>query len=398
MAGALAGGHDDGVRPLSRTRVQRWVDGAIPVGVALFLVLLVLDARPPGRQPAVFALGCAVAVGSGAALRWRRSRPVAVTAAALVGGLGMQLIAPSGTFPYAGLFAIGSLAAARPPRLSVPALAALVALTATNFVTASAADTWFAMTIAVVPWALGEAVRNRRVAIDGEARRAVAEERARIAREMHDIIAHSVSVIVVQASAAEDVFDTRPEAARLALRSIEAAGRDALGELRRLLAAVRPDPDGDPTRPRPGLDQVDTLAEPLRVAGLAVAVRREGSVRELAAGVDLTAYRIVREALTNTLRHAGAARADVTLRYRADSLEIDITDDGRGGVDLGSDPRAPGGPAGRAGRTGGLGLVGMRERVAMQGGQFDAGPLPAGGFRVRARLPLESSAATGAPA
>jgi signal transduction histidine kinase len=178
-----------------------------------------------------------------------------------------------------------------------------------------------------------------------------------------------VSVIVVQAAAADDVFDARPDQARAALRSIETAGREALGELRQLLGAV--------SAPRPGLGRLSELTAPLQEAGLEVAVHREGADGpELPAGVDLSAYRIVQEALTNTLRHAGATRASVTIRRLAGALELDVSDDGT------ATSGPPGAGAGR-------GLAGMRERATMLGGTFDAGPLPDGGFRVRARLPLE---------
>jgi signal transduction histidine kinase len=229
------------------------------------------------------------------------------------------------------------------------------------------------MGLAVGAWALGEAARNRRVAIEEEAQRAMADEQARIARELHDVIAHSVSMIVVQAAAADDVFDEHPDQARQALRSIEQAGRDAMAELRRLLSAVRPGLQEKGTAPQPGLDRIDELAESLRAGGLQVAVRREGEPAALPAGLDLSAYRIVQEALTNTLRHARATRADVTLSYAQDALELDILDDGRA-------------PAGNG--TGGHGLVGMRERAALLGGTLEAGPHPGGGYRVHARLPL----------
>ncbi|WP_326829606.1 histidine kinase dimerization/phosphoacceptor domain-containing protein [Streptosporangium sp. NBC_01810] len=172
-------------------------------------------------------------------INWAATTPVAVMVIALAGGVVTHVLAPQGIFPFAGLVAIGSLAAARSPRVSLPALAALLGLTALNFLTGPAEDTRFAMASPVIAWALGEVVRNRRVAIDQELRRVVSEEQARITRELHDVIAHSVSVIVVQA-AAVDVFDERPDQARAALRSIESAGREALGELRRLLAVVRP--------------------------------------------------------------------------------------------------------------------------------------------------------------
>nr|MDT0665990.1 histidine kinase [Micromonospora sp. DSM 115978] len=194
----------------------------------------------------------------------------------------------------------------------------------------------------------GEVVRNRRVAIEQETRRAVADERARIAREIHDVVAHSVTVIVVQAAAADDVFETRPDQARQALRSIEATGREALGELRHLLSAVRPGDadspasddldDGDRpagpvggsggaaalARPQPGLSRVDELAGPFRAAGLDVTIERVGAVRPLTPGVDVSAYRIVQEALTNTLRHAKAKRVEVTIVFGTDAIALDV--------------------------------------------------------------------------
>ena len=312
----------------------------------------------------------------GAALHWRRRHPERVTAIVLGAGLGYQLLVPEVVLPFAGFFAVGSLAAARPPRVSLFGLAGLVALSATNFFTATAGDTVFTMGLAVGAWALGEADRNRRAAYREEARRAVSEEQGRIARELHDVIAHSVSVIVVQAAAADHVFEDKPDQARAALRSIEAAGRDVQRELRRLVAIVRPSVQPEAAHPQPGLDRLDELAAPLRAAGLRVEVRSEGEARPLPAGVDLSAYRIVQEALTNTLRHARATRAEVTVRYSAEAVELNVLDDGRGA-----------GTA--AGDGGGYGLMGMRERAAMLGGTLEAGPLAGGGYRVRARLPLE---------
>ncbi|MGJ6964643.1 sensor histidine kinase [Streptosporangium sp. G11] len=368
------------MRRSSRRPLQRITDVAVSLVIGLYLVALVMDEVVPRPGPLV-VLGMIAGAAQGAALWWRRSHPVTVMAIALAGGLLVHFLAPQGIFPFAGLVAIGSLAAARPPRVSLPALAALLALTALNFLTASSGDAQFAMAFPVVAWALGEIVRNRRVAIEQESRRAVSEEQARIARELHDVIAHSVSVIVVQAAAADDVFDEHPDQARAALRSIEATGREALGELRRLLAVVRPDTDDEPRHPRPGLDRLGELVEPFLAAGLEVAVRREGIGADgaLPAGIDLSAYRIVQEALTNTLRHAGAGRAEVTVRAASGMLELDILDDGRGSGGDGS-----GGGAGH-------GIAGMRERAAMLGGTLDAGPLPGGGFRVRARLPLGAS-------
>jgi len=233
--------------------------------------------------------------------------------------------------------------------------------------------------------ALGETVRSRRALATetttrlrlaeeeraAEAGRLVAEERLRIARELHDVIAHNVSVMVVQAAAANDVFESRPERAREALRAIEASGRTALAELRRLLGVVRG--DAADYAPQPGLDRLDELVAQVRAAGLAVAVSVEGLPRPLPAGIDLSAYRVVQEALTNTLRHAQATRADVALRYRDDELDVEVRDDGAG--------TGNGGGSGR-------GLIGMRERVGAFGGSLETGPLNTGGFSVAARFPL----------
>jgi signal transduction histidine kinase len=360
----------------SRRLLTRFADIAIPWGVGLFLFLVALDVGRHVEGPGLVLLGLALAVAQGAALHWRRRYPERVMAVALAGGLGVWLLAPDVVLPVAGLFAIASLAAVRPLRVSLVGLAALIALCATNFFTATVEDTVFTMGLAVGAWALGEAARNRRVAIEEEALRAAGEEKAHIARELHDVIAHSVSVIVVQAAAADDVFDERPDQARQALRSIERSGREAMAELRRLLGAVRPDGDARlAAGPQPGLDRVEELAEPLREAGLGVDVRREGEPAPLPAGVDLSAYRIVQEALTNTLRHADASRAEVTLRFRTDEVELEVLDDG-----------AASGGAGASGQ----GLTGMRERALLLGGTLEAGPLPRGGYRVHARLPLEA--------
>lgn len=309
----------------SRSGLQRVVDVAIAVATGLFLASLVGEFAQEHPAPLPL-LGMLAGLVQGAALWWRRSRPVLVMTVALAGGLVVHLLAPEGVFPYAGLFAIGSLAAARPPHVSLPALAALLGLTALNFITAPTDDALFAMAFPIVAWALGEAARNRRLAIHQASRRAVTEEQARIARELHDVIAHSVSVIVVQAAAAEDVFDERPDQARAALRSIESAGRDALAELRRLLAVVRPGAAGESPHPQPGLDRLGELAEPLRAAGLEVELRRDDAeaTGALPAGVDLSAYRIVQEALTNTLRHAGASRAQVNVRSTPGMLELAV--------------------------------------------------------------------------
>jgi signal transduction histidine kinase len=204
-----------------------------------------------------------------------------------------------------------------------------------------------------------------------EAARAVAEEQARIARELHDVIAHNVSVMVVHAAAGLDAFDKRPRRAREALETIEATGRSALGELRRLLDTVR---DGDPDyEPQPGLSRLPSLIEQVRASGLEVVLEIEGTSAPLPAAVELSAYRVVQEALTNTLKHALASRVDVRLRYGDNELEVEVRDDGR----------ATGNGAGT-----GSGLIGMRERLAAVGGTLSTGAAPGGGYAVNAKIPL----------
>src|SRR5262245_14874086 len=223
----------------------------------------------------------------------------------------------------------------------------------------------------------GRAARSRREQ-ELETGRAVAEEQARVGRELHDVIAHTLSVIVIQAGAAQDVFDTTPDQARQALGSIVAAGRQALAELRRVLAAVRPQPgDQDGWAPPPGLAGLGGLLDRVRAAGLTVTARIDGSPVGLPAGVDLAAYRIVQEALTNTLKHAHADSAEVHVCYSPAGLVVEVTDDGR----------AAAVPAGRPGRARGRGLIGIGERAALHGGTCQAGPRPGGGFAVRVAFP-----------
>jgi signal transduction histidine kinase len=208
---------------------------------------------------------------------------------------------------------------------------------------------------------------------DVAAREAVVEERARIARELHDAIAHNVSMMVVQAGAERRVLDGGQGSTREVLETIEQIGRGALTEMRRLVGMLRSD-NGDPLAPQPALTDLATLASQVGEAGLPVELVFEGERRELPVGIELSAYRIVQEALTNALKHAGDARATVRVRYGADSLELEIVDDGAGAA-----APVP---------SGGHGLVGMRERVALYGGQLDAGRQPSGGFRVRVLLPI----------
>ena len=208
---------------------------------------------------------------------------------------------------------------------------------------------------------------------DVAAREAVVEERARIARELHDAIAHSVSMVVMQAGAERRVLEKGGGSPHEVLQTIEQVGRGALVEMRRMIGMLRSD-RADSLAPEPGLADVATLVTQVREAGLPVDLRIEGTPSELPLGIELSGYRIVQEALTNALKHAGDARASVLIRYGNDSLEIEIVDDGRGA------------PAALA--SGGHGLVGMKERVALYGGRLDAGHRPGRGFAVRVLLPI----------
>lgn len=222
--------------------------------------------------------------------------------------------------------------------------------------------------------------RTERVERDHEAAVAavVAQEQSRIARELHDLVAHAMAVIVVQAQAAGRVVRTDPERAHEAMAAIEGVGRAGLVELRRLLDMLDPaDPVEDASRP--GIAQLDELADRVRRAGVAVDIVVSGTPRSLPPGLDLSVYRIVQEALTNTLKHAGPARSTVAVRYHTDAIEVEINDDG-------SDPRRS-----VNGSQVGRGLIGMRERAALFGGTLVAEHRPTGGFRVHARLPVSTT-------
>ena len=202
---------------------------------------------------------------------------------------------------------------------------------------------------------------------------AVTEERARIARELHDVVGHSVSVMTVQASAVRRLLRPEQEREREALLIVERTGREALAEMRRMVGVLRRPEEGPALAPQPSLEHVERLVEQAREAGLSVELLVEGDPQPLPAGVDLTAYRLVQEGLTNALKHAQAERAQVVVRYGDGDLEVTVSDDGRG--------------AG-SGEGGGHGLVGMHERVAVYGGELEAGPREEGGYRLRAKLPV----------
>jgi len=238
----------------------------------------------------------------------------------------------------------------------------------------------------VIGWLLGAYLRElreraRRAEREREERAAAAvvSERARIARELHDIVSHNVSVMVVQAEAAEEMLERdKPDRARAPVRKIEETGRAALTDMRRLLGVLREGDARPALNPQPGIANLELLLAKVREAGLPVELEVQGTPVPLSPGVDLSAYRIVQEALTNALKYAGRARARVLVRFMPGALELEVTDDGAGADGVGG--------------GGGQGLVGMRERVALFGGELEAGPRLEGGYRVYARLPLGADA------
>jgi signal transduction histidine kinase len=333
-------------------------------------------------------------------IAFRRRSPVAVLWAVVV------LTLPFWVLDYpdepAGpnvLIAIYSLAAhgerPRAIRHFWAAVVVLMTVLVAGVISAQENVPWFAVpadfVVFATAWILGDNLRTRRDYLaeleakaamterqrEIEARRAVVEERTRIARELHDVVAHSMSVMVVQAGAARRVLGQDPDQAAEALRAIEETGRESLTEMRRVLGVLRSEDHTAELVPAPSLDDFDRLFRQCEEAGLPVDLVVEGDVRRLAAGVELSAYRVVQESLTNSLKHAGPARATVRLGYRADMLEVQVTDDGRGA-------------AATTGAGSGQGLVGMRERVEAVGGSLDAGPRPGGGYAVAASIPLEA--------
>ncbi|WP_328540610.1 sensor histidine kinase [Streptomyces sp. NBC_00344] len=319
------------------------------------------------------------------ALRWQVRAPVVVLAANAVTGLVVWALLPAVSLTGALLAAqvvLCMLSATGPRRLSVPALAAMCLPAPLAFGAGGGSGLTVYLLAVVLAWTAGQWRRAQQARTRAEMRRAVVEERARIAREVHDVVAHTLSVMVIQAGAADDVFTERPDQARQALRAIETGARSALGELRLLLSAFRleaeEDGPGEQREPGPSLARLDELADTLRATGMAVHMHRDSATDSLPAAVDLAAYRIVQEALTNTLRHAAGAD-EVSVHVTAEGACVKITVIDNGNTSLGSSPVVG------AGR----GLVGMKERARLVGGSLHAGALPGGGFEVAARLPVE---------
>jgi signal transduction histidine kinase len=389
--------------------------------VVLAAILLAGSANAfgnPAVLPASLALAGAVAV--------RRSFPVAAYAAALAIGVAQVIFGIGATYtdsPLQPTFAdvgililLYTVAAERPRRMSLPGLAACAALFAAGVARYNPGGNNFRHPVEVflvtglvylvaplTAWVLGDVMAGRRARSaaleeravraererDAQAEIAAAAERVRIARELHDVIAHSLSVMVAQADGGAYAFDAMPERSRQALSEIGRTGRQALSEMSSLLGVLRAGTEAPSLAPAPAAADIAELVSQAREAGMRVSHTEEGTVRPLPGGLSLSAYRIVQEALTNVRKHAGpAAGAEVTVRYRKDELLVRITNDGGTTVPPPSLPRYgadhPPQPAANLGH----GLAGMRERAAMYGGTVQAGPCPGGGFEVTVRLPL----------
>ena len=325
-------------------------------------------------------------------LSWRRRFPLAVVTI-VMGALVVQSLVLTGSTPSPDTELVPWLLAV----YSVSAHGARRAPFVGGAISLAAGVLWLGPDDLLLPvvifggaWLAGRLVRNRQLYAgvleerarvlelerDVHARVAAAEERVRLARELHDVVGHSVSVIVVQAGAERLALGDGVPSTREALLAIERTGREALAEMSRLLGLLRSDGEDLALDPRPSLADVEALAASVRSAGVPVRVRIEGEPVALPAGVDVSAYRILQEALTNVVRHAGPAEASVVVRYEGGSIEVEVTDDGCGTT---------------LGKPAGYGLAGMRERVELHGGTLEAGAAGAGGFRVRARLPVAGS-------
>ena len=374
--------------PVGSLIARRWIDAAI--------ILLAVSAQVElwaGSQPG------ARAVTAPAALLWtlplllRGRFPLAAPSVVFV-VLGLESLLPGNVVTESQFNGFALVAAfcvsgthANPRRALVGGAigyAALALIVINDVPPSDSAVGIFLMSAAA--WAIGRAFAERgrhtreleqqtRHFEQAQAAAALAE-RARIAAELHDVVAHSVSVMTIQAGAARMLLDDDPEKARQPLIAVEETGHQALAEMRRLLGVLRGN-DDTALAPQPGMAQLDALVEQTRSAGLPVDVDKDGSSRPLPPGIDLTAYRIVQEALTNVLKHGGAAHARVSVRYAADALELEVTNSGR---------------VAQAG-GGGYGLLGMRQRVALYGGELLAEPRAEGGFTVRARLPVTADEA-----
>ena len=394
LGGAMAVQQTRGYCPAVTIRrlLSRYFDYALAATIGLvFLGEVLLGADEAGhRIPAA-----AVALAFGLSLLVLRTLPLATLGVAcaviLLSHSAVVGVAETGAFLFGFVIAIYSAGRHTQGRMTVACavfVAAAIPLAAFDpRQPPSFSDVAFFTMFIGGPFVAGRIIRLRREREhallghaatlererDTKAREAVAEERTRIARELHDVVAHAISVMVLQARGGRRMLADDPNDARQAFDAIESSGEQALGEMRRLLGMLRSDDEELALAPQPTLGRIAELADSLRRTGLPVEVTIEGKQVELPPGVDVSAYRIVQEALTNALKHAGPARAHVFIRYRADELELEVVDDGAG--------------TGNGGGSG-HGLAGIRERVGIYRGELHTGTRPEGGYALRARLPL----------
>lgn len=385
-------------------RVTTWfrdrpfvADSVFALALLALVVIATVKAEPDPSEIEPNSLAWLLLAGFCLPVAFRRIMPIAATWTMLGFNAAYWVIdfpdEGTGVTLLIGVYSIGAHVD-RPVSLRHGAgvIAGIVAVSTAGVLSPEDDLPWFAIPAFVImygtAWILGDNLRTRRAYLLelertaahaeaqrlAEARHAVADERTRIARELHDVVAHSMSVMVVQAGGARRVLGTDPEQAADALEAIETTGRESLDEMRRILGVLRSDDEQLELAPTPTLRDFSRLIEHCEQAGLAVDVTVEGEPVELAASLELAAYRIVQESLTNALKHAGPARATVTIGYGADELQVEVRDDGRGAAALNSGA--------------GQGLVGMRERVEAFGGSLEAGPQRGGGYRVSAVVPI----------
>ncbi|MFJ8793494.1 sensor histidine kinase [Streptomyces sp. NPDC102462] len=373
------------IRPLA-------VDTLIAAALAGVAMLLGPEAARQGQNP-LDATAYALVVLVHLPLVPRGRAPVVVCCLVHAGWL---VYITAGYWPvvcsFGPMLAVYTVASLRPVRISVPCAGLMggvwIYAGAVNHTDGWPSVVGQAIVYPAVLWRFGvvarrsaELTRQLRREQAERARREVAAERGRIARELHDVVAHHMSVISVQTGLARFVFDTDHNTARTALETIDATGKEALEELRRMLMVLRAADDGAPAAPMPDLARLDEMAERIRTGGVPVTLTVEGTPRPLAPGVELCAYRVVQEALTNVLKHAPGSCAEVRLRYEPHQVTVSVTDDGEGVI------------PDRVRTGGGHGLIGMRERARLYGGQISIGPRDQGGFAVRLTLPTSARAA-----
>jgi signal transduction histidine kinase len=333
--------------------LRRWPLAALAVTLGGAVAILALHSKLVNAVIIVLAVAAGLEICYMAATRTRR---VSVTGAAVTFGVSLLILLP-------GAESAGSVRIGNAPGIPTVTMVVFV--------------------IAIIAWLIGHSIRQAQTRAEQLRTQAATQtelaERLRIARELHDMVTHSIGIIAIQAGSGRSVFDARPDEARDALAAIEAASRETLSGLRRMVTGLRraePEPGQAPLGPAPGLADIERLAATTLDAGVQVDVDWRGSREPLPADIDLSAFRIIQEAVTNVVRHAGTGQCQVVIDQQDGQLSIEVTDGGRGGS-----------PAGT-----GYGITGMRERAVLLGGDFSAGPRPDGGFRVAARLPLPTAA------